>query len=44
VIISDLYIECISFFPDETDSPLVVDPDAVLTCPIFLKDFEMVTD
>ncbi len=43
MVISDLYIERVSFFPDETDPPLVVDPDAVLTCPIFLKGFEMVT-
>ena len=43
VVISDLYIERIAFFPDETDSPLVVDPNAVLTCPVFLKGFEMVT-
>src|SRR5260370_41190443 len=43
VVISDLYIERISFFPDETDPPLVVDPDAALTCPVFLKGFEMVT-
>ncbi len=43
VVISDLYIERVSFFPDETDPPLVVDPDAVLTCPVFLKGLEMVT-
>jgi hypothetical protein len=43
VVISDLYIERISLFPDETDSPLVIDPDAVLTCTLFLKGFEMVT-
>ena len=43
VVISDLYIERVSFFPDETDPPLVVNPDAVLTCPVFLKGFEMVT-
>ena len=43
VVISDLYIERISFFPDETDPPLVVNPDAVLTRPVFLKGFEMVT-
>ena len=43
VVISDLYIERISSFPDETDPPLVIDPDAVFTCTIFLKGFEMVT-
>src|SRR5713101_6048948 len=43
VVISDLYIGRISSFPDETDPPLVIDPDAVLTCTIFLKGFEMVT-
>ena len=42
VVISNLYIERISFFPDETDPPLVVNPNAVLTCPLFLKGFEMV--
>ncbi len=43
MVISDLYIKRVSFFPDEADPPLVVDPDAVLTCPLFLKGFEMVT-
>src|ERR1700730_10662257 len=43
VVISDLYIERISFFPNETDPPLVVDPNAMLTCPVFLKGFKMVT-
>ena len=43
VVIGDLYIECISFFPDETNPPLVVDADAMLTCPVFLKGFEIVT-
>jgi len=43
VVIGNLYIERISFFPDETDPPLAVDPNAVLTCPLFLKGFERVT-
>lgn len=43
MVIGDLYIERVSFFPDEADPPLVVDPDAVLTRPLFLKRFEMVT-
>jgi hypothetical protein len=43
VVISDLYIERVSFFPDEADPPSVVDPDAVLPYPLFLKGFEMVT-
>jgi len=43
VVISDLYIERFSFLPDKTDPPSVVDPNAVLSCPVFLKGFEMVT-
>lgn len=43
VVINDLYIERIALLPDETDPPLVVDPDAVLTRPIFFQGFEMVT-
>ena len=43
VVISDLYIERFSFLPDKTGPPSVVDPNAVLSCPVFLKGFEMVT-
>jgi PHP family Zn ribbon phosphoesterase len=43
MVISDLYIERISFLPDETYPPLVVDSNTVLTYPLFLKGFEMVT-
>jgi hypothetical protein len=42
VIVGNLYIERISFFPDETYPPLVVNPDAVLTRPLFLEGFKMV--
>jgi len=37
MVIGNFYIERVSFFPDETDPPLVVNPDAVLTRPLFLK-------
>jgi hypothetical protein len=43
VIIGDLNIVCIAVLPDKTDSPLVVDPDAVLTLPISRELLETVT-
>lgn len=42
VVISDFYMERISFFPNETNPPLIVYPDAVLARPFLLKSFEMV--
>jgi len=34
VIIDDLYVVRISALPSETDSPLVVDSNAMLTLPV----------
>ena len=42
MVISDLYIERVSFFPHETDPPLVVDPDAVLPPPIAGKSLKVI--
>jgi hypothetical protein len=33
VVINDLDIVCITSFPGEADTPLIVDPDAVLSYP-----------
>jgi len=40
VVVGDLDVEGVSFTPDEADSPLVVDPDAVLPFAIPLQLFQ----
>ena len=42
MVVDDLHIECVTVAPNETDSPLVIDSDAVLTCPITLQFLESV--
>jgi hypothetical protein len=34
VIVHDFHVARPILFPDKTDPPLVIDPDAVLLCPI----------
>jgi hypothetical protein len=43
VVIGDLNVESISFTPHEADSPLVVDPDAVLSLAISLQLFQPIS-
>jgi hypothetical protein len=42
VIIDDLYVMSIARTPSETNAPLVVDPDAVLTGPVTFQRFQPV--
>ena len=42
MVIYNLYILCISADPDKTNTPLIVDANAVLTCPISLQGFQSV--
>ena len=42
VVIHDLHVESIAAVPDETDPPLVVDANAVLTGPIPAQRFQAV--
>jgi len=37
VVVNNLNLECIAFFPDETDSPLIVDPNTVMSSPVTLQ-------
>ena len=43
MIVSDLDLECIALPPDETYSPLVVDPNAVLTLAVTQEFLETVS-
>ena len=43
VIVSDLDLECIALPPDETYSPLVVDPNAVLALAVTQEFLETVS-
>jgi len=42
MVVGNFYIKRASIFPDETNAPLTVDSNAVLTCPLLLECFEMV--
>lgn len=42
VIVDNLYLGGFAVFPDETDAPLVVDADTVLTLAVALERFEPV--
>ena len=42
VIIRDLDVFGMAVVPDETDSPLVIDPDAVLSFSVAFQDFQTV--
>ena len=42
MIIGDFHLECVALSPDEADSILIVDPDAVLSCAIALKRFQAI--
>jgi hypothetical protein len=42
VVVGDLYIEGVAPLPSEADSPLVVDPNAVLSCPVSLQALQPV--
>ncbi|SUS07460.1 hypothetical protein DF3PB_440017 [uncultured Defluviicoccus sp.] len=43
VVIHDLNIDCIAIAPNETDPPLIVDADAVLTCAVSSQALQTVT-
>jgi len=43
VVVGDFYIVGIATFPPETDSVLVIDPDAELALPITFQSFQPVT-
>jgi len=42
MVIGDLDIECVTASPLETDSPLVIDADAMLPCAVTAKFFESI--
>lgn len=42
VVINDLDVKGVSVFPDETDTPLIVDPDAVLPRAVAAEPLEAV--
>jgi len=42
VVINYLNVECITIAPNETDSILIVDADAVLALPIPFQSFKMI--
>lgn len=42
MVICDFYIECVSFLPPEADSPLIVNPDAVLTLAVAAQFLQMI--
>lgn len=44
MIIGDLNIECIPILESKTYTPLIVDPDRVLTLPVPLKLVKLVSD
>ena len=43
MIVDDLYFACSIFFPDEADSVLFVDSDAVLTGPVSFQSFQLIS-
>jgi hypothetical protein len=43
VIIHDLDIVCVPFAPNEADTPLVVDPDAVLPLSVAVQGFQAIS-
>jgi len=43
MIIGDFHLECIAVPPDEADSILIVDPDAVLSCAVAFEGFQAIT-
>ena len=43
MVVNDLSVGGATFCPDEAQSPLIVDADAVLTLPVLLQRFEAVT-
>lgn len=42
MVVNDLDIMGITFAPSKTDAPLIVDPDAMLTCPIATQLFQVI--
>ncbi len=43
MIIHDLDIVCVPFAPNEADTPLVVDPDAVLPLSVAVQGFQAIS-
>jgi hypothetical protein len=42
MVIGDLDFKGVPFIPSEADTPLIMYPDAVLTCPITFQRFQSV--
>jgi len=42
MVIDNLNVIRIPVLPDETDTPLIIDPDAVLSKPVPLKSFKYI--
>jgi len=42
MIVRDLYVSWLAVVPSETDTPLVIDPDTVLTLPVPTELFQSV--
>lgn len=42
MIIDDLNVKCMTLTPTEADSPLLVDPNAVLTLPITFQSLKLI--
>jgi hypothetical protein len=43
MVINDFNIICIALYPGETDAPLIVDADAVLSFPIPAESFQSIS-
>jgi hypothetical protein len=43
VVINDFHIVSVTVFPDETNSPLIIDADAVLANPITFKKLQAIS-
>lgn len=42
MVVNDLYVIGVALFPVKTDTPPIIDPDAVLTFPILLRRLQVV--
>jgi hypothetical protein len=43
MIVDDFHIVTMAFTPDKTDSPLIIDPDRVLSFPIASQRFQLIS-
>lgn len=43
VVVDDFYPICMTFVPNETQPPLIIDPDAVLVLPIAFQTLQSIS-